>query len=172
MRAELAKDMAAVSADEDDPAAFYPGLTRRVTGLMHRSATARELLMHPVVEALGDRHLLPNCTKWQLNVSAALNRPWSARSDIAPRGRSLSLLGAASANLILASMWAISDFTASNGGTQIVPGSHTWEADRVPHEHEVVRAEMAAGSVYFGWAEHFMAAARIPRPMTGGMDSF
>ena len=69
-------------------------------------------------------------------------------------------------------MWAISDFTASNGGTQIVPGSHTWEADRVPHEHEVVRAEMAAGSVYFGWVEHFTAAARIPRPMTGGMDSF
>ena len=27
-------------------------------------------------------------------------------------------------NLILASMWAMSDFTADNGGTQLVPGSH------------------------------------------------
>ena len=51
VRAELAEDMAAVSAEEDDPAAFYPGHTRRVTGLMYRSATARELLMHPVVDA-------------------------------------------------------------------------------------------------------------------------
>ena len=32
VKTELAADMAAVSADEDDPAAFYPGLTRRVTG--------------------------------------------------------------------------------------------------------------------------------------------
>ena len=40
VKTELAADMAAVSADEDDPAAFYPGLTRRVTGVMHRPATA------------------------------------------------------------------------------------------------------------------------------------
>ena len=150
VRAELAKDMAAVSADEDDPAAFYPGLTRRVTGLMQRSVTARELLMHPVVEALGDRHLLPNCTKWQLNVSAALDIGPGARDQILHREEDLYPYWAPPRpNLILASMWAISDFTASNGGTQIVPGSHTWEADRVPHEHEVVRAEMVAGSVLF-----------------------
>ncbi|MEK9589100.1 MAG: phytanoyl-CoA dioxygenase family protein, partial [Gammaproteobacteria bacterium] len=150
VRTELTADMAEVSADEDDPAAFYPGLTRRVTGLMHRSVTARELLMHPVVEALGDRHLLPNCTKWQLNVSAALDIGPGARDQILHREEDLYPYWAPPRpNLILASMWAISDFTASNGGTQIVPGSHTWEADRVPHEHEVVRAEMVAGSVLF-----------------------
>ena len=43
-----------------------------------------------------------------------------------------------------------------------MPGSHRWEVDRVPREHEIVRAEMAAGSVLFGWAEHFTAAARTP----------
>ena len=150
VRAELASDMAVVSAEEDDPTAFYPGLTCRVAGLMHRSPTARELLMHSVVEALGDRHLLPNCTKWQLNVSAALNIGPGARDQILHREEDLYPYWALPRpNLILASMWAISDFTAANGGTQIVPGSHTWSADRVPHEREVVRAEMAVGSVLF-----------------------
>ena len=38
-------------------------------------------------------------------------------------------------------MWAMSDFTADNGGTQLVPGSHRWDADRgrlgfdVDYEH-------------------------------------
>ena len=46
-------------------------------------------------------------------------------------------------------MWAISEFTAANGGTQIVPGSHLWEADRVAKPEEIVRAEMPPGSVLF-----------------------
>ena len=44
-------------------------------------------------------------------------------------------------------MWAVSDFTADNGGTQIVPGSHRWEAERTAEPDEVVRAEMPAGAV-------------------------
>ncbi|MEZ5226263.1 MAG: phytanoyl-CoA dioxygenase family protein [Acidimicrobiales bacterium] len=44
-------------------------------------------------------------------------------------------------------MWAISDFTADNGGTLMVPGSHRWTADRVAQPDEIVAAEMPAGSV-------------------------
>ena len=54
-------------------------------------------------------------------------------------------------NLILATLWAISDFRADNGATLIVPGSHRWEADRVADPDEVVSAEMPAGSILF-WA--------------------
>ncbi len=48
-------------------------------------------------------------------------------------------------------MWAISDFRADNGATLIVPGSHTWPADRQAPPEEVRSAEMPAGSVLF-WA--------------------
>ena len=49
-------------------------------------------------------------------------------------------------------MWAISDFTASNGGTQIVPGSHIGgEFDGYPTSMKFVRAEMAAGSDVLFW---------------------
>ena len=52
-------------------------------------------------------------------------------------------------NLIVASMWAISDFRSDNGATLIVPGSHKWPTERVPESHEIVPAEMPAGSVLF-----------------------
>ncbi|MEM9893129.1 MAG: phytanoyl-CoA dioxygenase family protein [Actinomycetota bacterium] len=47
----------------------------------------------------------------------------------------------------MATMWAVSEFTAANGGTRIVPGSHRWEAGRTAEPHEVTRAEMPTGAV-------------------------
>jgi ectoine hydroxylase-related dioxygenase (phytanoyl-CoA dioxygenase family) len=51
---------------------------------------------------------------------------------------------------------AMVDFTAVNGATRIVPGSHRWPADRQPTPDEVAVAEMPAGSVaiYLGSTLH------------------
>ena len=150
IRAELAPYIEAAEAGADDPADFYPGRTHRIVALMHRSPTARNLMMHPTVEQLGDRHLLANCNKWQLNVSAGLEVGPGARDQVLHREEDLfPYFDLPRPNLILATMWAISDFTADNGGTQIVPGSHRWGADRTAEPHEIVRAEMPAGSVLF-----------------------
>ncbi len=43
-------------------------------------------------------------------------------------------------------MIAISDFTADNGGTLVIPGSHTWNDERIPQTSEAVPTEMRAGS--------------------------
>lgn len=150
VRTELATHVEAADAGDDDPTDFYPGKTHRVVALPHRSPTTRELMMHPAVEALGDRHLLPNCKKWQLNVSAALEIGPGARDQILHREEDLYPYWAPPRpNLILATMWAVSEFTADNGGTQIVPGSHRWTGDRVAEPNEIARAEMAVGSVLF-----------------------
>lgn len=150
VRTELADYVEAAPAEEDNPEDFYPGKTHRVIGLMHRSPTMRELMMHPVVDQLGDRHLLTNCSKWQLNVGAALEIGPGARDQILHREEDLfPYFPVPRPNLILASMWALSDFTTDNGGTQIVPGSHRWAAGRVAEPDEVARAEMPAGSVLF-----------------------
>ncbi len=150
VRAELADHVAAAPAGEDDPAEFYPGKTHRVVALMHRSETMRGLLMHPTVEALGDRHLGTDGGPWTLNVSAALEVGPGARDQVLHREEDLyPFFELPRPNLILASMWAVTDFTADNGGTQLVPGSHRWGADRQATPDEIVRAEMPAGSVLF-----------------------
>ena len=46
-------------------------------------------------------------------------------------------------------MWAVTDFSADNGATLLVPGSHKWGADREPESEEIISAEMPAGSVLY-----------------------
>lgn len=43
-------------------------------------------------------------------------------------------------------MVAISDFTAENGGTLVIPGSHKWDDKRKPQLSEAIPTEMKAGS--------------------------
>ena len=48
----------------------------------------------------------------------------------------------------VSTIWAIDDFTAENGATEVIPGSHRWGPEPVEGDHdEAVVAEMAAGSV-------------------------
>jgi ectoine hydroxylase-related dioxygenase (phytanoyl-CoA dioxygenase family) len=46
------------------------------------------------------------------------------------------------------SMWAITDFTAANGATRIMPGTHLFDhSPRYDHPYDTVAAEMRKGSV-------------------------
>jgi ectoine hydroxylase-related dioxygenase (phytanoyl-CoA dioxygenase family) len=46
-------------------------------------------------------------------------------------------------------IWAMHDFTAENGATRVVPGSHRLEDRREFQESDTEPAEMAAGSILF-----------------------
>ena len=56
----------------------------------------------------------------------------------------------------MSTIWAVTEFTKENGATQIVPGSHLWEKDRIPKSNEIAYAEMKPGSVllYTGTVLH------------------
>ena len=97
-----------------------------------------------------DAHLLPNGEfGYQLHVTAARGWPRCARAGAPPCEDSFTFFPEPRPNLILASMWAISDFRAGNGATLLVPGSHRWPSDRQPVAAEIVPAEMPAGAVLF-----------------------
>jgi hypothetical protein len=66
------------------------------------------------------------------------------------------------------SLWAVTDFTAANGATRIVPGSHLWDEERQPHPDEVVAAEMPAGSaiIYAHNVIHGGGANQTDKPRT------
>jgi len=150
--AELAPHMDATPiTTEDDPAAFYPGNTRRVTALVARSANVGSLVLDPTARALCDRLLGKNAQfGHQLHVTAALSVGPGARSQVLHREEDpFDYFPPPRPNLILATMWAVTDFRRENGATLLVPGSHRWPADREARPEEIVSAEMPAGSVLF-----------------------
>ena len=150
---ELAPHMAEARIIEaDDPKEFYPGHTRRVSALIARSASVTDrLVAHPVSKAVCDTHLLPNSEfGYQLHVSAALEVGPGAREQVLHREEdSFTFFPTPRPNIIVASMWAVSDFRADNGATLIVPGSHRWPEDRKAQPEEILNAEMPAGSVLY-----------------------
>lgn len=53
-------------------------------------------------------------------------------------------------------MVALTDFTAENGGTMVIPGSHRWDDTRKPLPEEAIPTEMKAGSalLFLGGVYH------------------
>ena len=153
IKGELAPHMAGARIiEDDDPEQFYPGHTRRVSALVARSPSVTDrLIAHPLSQRVCDTHLLPNSEHgYQLHVSAALEVGPGAREQVLHREEgSFTFFPLPRPNIIVASMWAVSDFRADNGATLLVPGSHKWPEDRTARPDEILNAEMPAGSVLF-----------------------
>lgn len=142
---------------------FYPGKTKRITALVARSETFRTFVTHPLMLSVCDAILKPNCVHYQVHATAALKIGPGAREQVLHREEDpYQFFKVPRPRMILASMWAITDFTEANGGTKIVPGSHLWPADRIARPHEVVAAAMPAGSVllWMGGTLHGAGANR------------
>lgn len=140
--------------EDDDPEQFYPGRTRRVSSLIARSNSITDhLVAHPLITDVCEEALIPNGEfGFQLHVSAALEVGPGAREQVLHREEdSFTFFPLPRPNIIVATMWAVSDFRADNGATLLVPGSHRWPAGRKAKPDEIVSAEMPAGSVLF-WA--------------------
>jgi ectoine hydroxylase-related dioxygenase (phytanoyl-CoA dioxygenase family) len=137
---------------------FFGAQTRDVTGVAGRSRVfATEILTHPVYRGLCDAILLPSCAAYQLNIAHVLDRGPGSEQQLIHRDELVWVhLPSPHAEIQLASVIALVDFTADNGATRVVPGSHRWPLDRVATPDELVPAEMTAGSavVYLGSTLH------------------
>jgi ectoine hydroxylase-related dioxygenase (phytanoyl-CoA dioxygenase family) len=137
---------------------FFGAQTRDVTGVAGKSRVfATEILTHPVYKAVCDAVLLPSCASYQLNIAHVLDRGPGSEQQLVHRDELVWVhLPQPHPPVQLASVIALVDFTADNGATRVVPGSHQWPLDRIPTDDELVPAEMSAGSavVYLGSALH------------------
>ena len=163
--AELSPFIAAAPAGGDN---FLGERTKRVGALMARSPSARQTAVFPSTLELGTRtigkegrfqlhctqivHIGPEETPQPLHRDR-----WTYRHDIADVETQLN------------TMWALTDFTAENGATRLIPGSHRWDAKRKPAGEAVEQAAMPKGSVlYFnGSIFHGGGANRSDAPRTG-----
>ena len=71
-------------------------------------------------------------------------------------------------------IWALSDFTADNGATRLVPGSHKWDRERTAERCDITQAVMPKGSVviYYGSLLHGMGVNHASKPRTGLVSGF
>ncbi|MEU4235731.1 phytanoyl-CoA dioxygenase family protein [Actinoplanes sp. NPDC026619] len=126
--------------------------TRRVYGLLSRAGSLEPLLLHPEVRRLVTARLGKVYQFGMLFLSAVDPgqgaQPLHFDAGVYPLPRDVE----AETNVI----WALDDFTPTNGATLIAPGSHRWAAGRRPQPDELVPAVMPAGSalVYSGRLWH------------------
>lgn len=136
---------------------FFQGV-RQVGAVAGKSRTfATEILCHPLLLACCDEVLLPNCSRYQLNVASVLARGPGSPQQLIHRDEDVWVhLPRPHPEVQVATIFALEDFTAENGATRIVPGSHRWERERQPQDDEIAIAEMSAGSavMYLGSVLH------------------
>jgi ectoine hydroxylase-related dioxygenase (phytanoyl-CoA dioxygenase family) len=137
---------------------FYGDRVRQITGVAARSRVfGEEILCHPFYAGVCDAILGPNCSTYQLNVAQVMDRGPGAEQQILHRDEDVWVhLPRPHAEVQLASVIALVDFSAEIGATVVVPGSHRWGRERVPEPEELACAEMPAGSavVYLGSTIH------------------
>jgi ectoine hydroxylase-related dioxygenase (phytanoyl-CoA dioxygenase family) len=144
--AELGPHIDAVQLGRTDFAGYK---TKRVNNLLAKSRAAGELAVHPLVLAVCDRVLLPHCVRYHLHVTGIIELQPGERAQGLHRDGAIYPVRLPSIPMTLATFWACNDFTAENGGTSLVPGSHRWPHDREARPEEVVSAVMPRGSVLF-----------------------
>ncbi len=137
---------------------FYGNRVRQISGVAAQSRVfGAEVLCHPFYTRVCDAILGPNCGSYQLNVAQVMDRGPGAEQQLLHRDEDVWVhLPRPHAEVQLASVIALVDFTAELGATVVAPGSHRWERERVAQPEELACAEMPAGAavLYLGSTIH------------------
>ena len=168
--AEIMPYVEATKGGVDD---FTGRKTRRTGALVARSEACRQLITHETVCGSARKFLEPWCERIQLHLSQVIAiGPGQTAQDI-HRDRWAWGTHIKSIEPQFNTIWAITEFTAENGATQVVPGSVSWPDKRRPEREEIRQAEMSkgsvllyTGSVFHGGGENRSDAVRIGMNMT------
>jgi len=125
LRAALAPFLARDLTGRND----FEGLkTNRVYALLAKSPLFADLAIHPLALAFAEAELGQSCL---LSALLAINlhpgetvQPWHFDDGGAKMPRPRPALG-------VSAFWAIDDTTELNGSTEVIPGSHLWDDQRI-----------------------------------------
>ncbi len=120
--------------------------TQRVYGVMAHTNALDPLVEHPLVLDVLDHFLQVN---YLLSQVVAINIESGETEQHLHHDNLLYPIPRPRPPISVATMWSLTDFTETNGGTRFISGSHLWDG-RLPDEDDVIsHAEMPAGSVLF-----------------------
>jgi ectoine hydroxylase-related dioxygenase (phytanoyl-CoA dioxygenase family) len=144
--------------------------THRTGALVARSPACRDVVMHPLILGAAGAFLSPFAEKIQLHLTQVITIDPGQGTQPLHRDR-LAWGGYIPREIEpqFNTIWALTDFTDSNGATRVVPGSPGWDDDRRPEDHEKTQAVMTAGSVllYSGSVIHGGGENRSTEPRRG-----
>lgn len=129
---------------DEDPA-LETAPNQRVTNLLDKGEEFWQLLLHPIVDEvvcpLLGKHVISSSVT--ANITHPGGQPQPLHTDQAYVDVPVSKA------VVCNTLWMLSDFTADNGGTWLVPGSHHW--NRMPSDpydfSDVIALEGEVGTV-------------------------
>lgn len=141
--------------------------TLRLSSVLARAPSCGALFTDPNVIAAADACLLDSCLNYRIGSATAIEIWPGESAQKLHRDAHCYHVEIPGTELQISALWALTDFTAENGPTQVVPGSHRWETGRWPGAADpVVEAVMPAGSLllYLGNTFHGGGANRSAKP--------
>ena len=151
-----------IDATAFGPDDFSGRSTRRTGGLIARSQLCRELIMNPLALATV-RKVLSKAMSFQLHLTQVIAiGPGQAAQPIHRDQWAFDFFPFPSGYEVQCNtIWAMTDFTAENGATRIVPGSNHFEDKLQFREKDSEPAEMERARCCFTPAAFITVAARI-----------
>ena len=143
--------------------------TRRLGGVLGLSRAAADILAHPLVLGVADHVLLPHCRNYRIGSSTAIEIMPGEGNQRLHRDDDFYPVRVPGIEWQMSAMVALTDFTAENGATRVVPGSQDMrEIDGIGAE-EIVQAVMPRGSIlfYLGRSVHAGGKNNTDVPRTG-----
>jgi ectoine hydroxylase-related dioxygenase (phytanoyl-CoA dioxygenase family) len=123
--------------------------SERVYALLAKAPSVAAIIEHPAVLELVDA-LLPR--NYLLSAALAINvhpgeTPQDFHVDDAAGSSGHPLFTQPRDMYGVSAIWALDDFTETNGATEVIPGSHRWGPESTPDASNAVKVLMPAGSV-------------------------
>jgi ectoine hydroxylase-related dioxygenase (phytanoyl-CoA dioxygenase family) len=149
--------------------------TLRCSGVLRYAPSCAELIAHQMVLDVADAILLPSCAEYQIGSTTGIEILPGESDQQLHRDDTPYPIQVAGFELQIGVMWAFNDFTAENGATRVVPGSHrflrAWHRPDLTHW---VQAVMPKGSAlfYLGSTWHGGGANRNHSPRTGLINTY
>ncbi|MEM7076369.1 MAG: phytanoyl-CoA dioxygenase family protein [Pseudomonadota bacterium] len=143
--------------------------TLRVGGILGFSRAAADIIAHPLVTGVADHVLKRHCETYQIGSSTAIEiHPGEGAQDL-HRDDDFYPMRIPGVEWQLSAMWAMTDFTAQNGATRVVPCSQDLRPIESITEAQCCQAEMPRGSVlfYLGGTVHSGGQNQSDAPRTG-----